>query len=61
MDNAPLNFPNVGDFQWPAAWAAAISGKLKKEFYMQKKIIALAIASAMTVPALAYAEATVYG
>jgi len=28
---------------------------------MQKKIIALAIASAMTVPALAYAEATVYG
>ena len=28
---------------------------------MQKKIIALAIASAMTVPALAYADATVYG
>ncbi len=28
---------------------------------MQKKIIALAIASAITVPALAYAEATVYG
>jgi predicted porin len=61
MDNASLNSPNVGDFQWPAAWAAAMSGKLKKEFYMQKKIIALAIASAMTVPALAYAEATVYG
>jgi len=28
---------------------------------MQKKIIALAIASALTVPALAFAEATVYG
>ncbi|MGC2049777.1 MAG: porin, partial [Gallionella sp.] len=28
---------------------------------MQKKLIALAIATAMTVPALAYAEATVYG
>jgi predicted porin len=34
---------------------------LFKEFYMQKKIIALAIASALTAPALAFAEATVYG
>ena len=28
---------------------------------MQKKIIALAIASALTAPALAFAEATVFG
>ena len=28
---------------------------------MQKKIIALAVASALTVPAVAFADATVYG
>ena len=32
-----------------------------KEFYMQKKIIALAIASALAAPAMALAETTIYG
>lgn len=35
--------------------------KAYEEFFMQKKIIALAIAAALTAPAMAYAKATVYG
>jgi predicted porin len=64
MDNATLNSLSIGDFQWDGGLVCRYHRKTYKEFYMQmqKKIIALAIASAMTVPALAYAaEATVYG
>ena len=62
MDNASLNSLNVGDFQCDGGAGCRNNQKTyNEEFYMQKKIIALAIASALTAPALAFAEATVYG
>lgn len=47
----------LGIFKQSVAYAADITEKLIKEFYMQKKIIALAIASALTAPAVAMADA----
>jgi predicted porin len=45
------DFQSVGRFE-----SVDITEKLIKEFYMQKKIIALAIASALTLPAVAMAD-----
>ncbi len=56
MDNAHLEFSEtLGIFNQSIACAIDIR-KLNKEFYMQKKIIALAIASALTAPAVAMAD-----
>ena len=63
MDNARLNSLHLEDFQCVAGLGCRYNLKtyFKEFYYMQKKIIALAIASALTAPALAFADATVYG